>query len=1224
MPEWTGEQRDAICARGKNILVAAAAGSGKTAVLTERIRRLVTEDRVSVSSLLVVTFTDAAASEMRRRIEDALGEAMDREGNDDFMRLQLRRLRSAQISTFHAFALSILKNYYYVIGMEPSFHICDEFRSALMKQEALDLLFEERFASGAAAFTDFLSRYADSRGENGVRAMILLAYGFIRSLPDPFEWLGESVERLGASDGEFRAGPVFAWLRRKIKSELSMATKEISRVGEMLVEVGAPYLADKNAADLAAITEAMDSFADGEGWDRMADALSFKFQIFKATKEEKDSYEMIRGEVTPVRNRAKKRMAGLVSAYFGRSLAETLADVRDTRRYAAELASLVRRFDEIFAGLKREDGVIDFDDIEHFALEVLNDDRVAEELRGKYEHIFVDEYQDSNYVQEALISKVCRADNRFMVGDVKQSIYRFRHAEPGIFAEKYRRYPEDDGSMRVDLNMNFRSKAPIIDAVNGVFSRLMGERTDGSPGMEEGDGIGYGDEAALKPGLPYDRAWDVPSILRVVDIASVATDDGSGTVGGVDEEILSLKEAEREALAVAAVIREARGRMFYDAKMGAVRPMEYRDMALLLREAKTSGPIFTETLLGEGISAYAESGDGYLGTVEIETFMNLLRVIDNTRQDVPLVSALYSPVFGFTTDELAEIRMSCGDRKCPFYKAFHARAGTGGELGAKCAAALARIVGWRREESFMELSDFLWLILKESGWYDYAGGLAGGALRRANLLAMQGRATEYGAGGARGLFGFIRYIESVEDKKLPVPQAKLVTEGEDTVRVMTVHRSKGLEYPLVIVAGLGKKLGAARRGGRLSLHRKLGLALTLENPEAHTWRRTLLMDAIDGAVAAEEREELIRVLYVAMTRAQDRLVLIGSMKGAGEMMDRREWTVSDGSVRESDTFLKMLLPLAHEAGIVSSVVTTSGLSRAVWNRELERGRAVARLEDIENGGSMERREVRDEIDRRLSFVYPHEAATRLKSKYSVTELNRGVANPLKSPQTFYYMEESAAEASEDEGRSAMAADEGEAVMALRRPESGVSAAERGSALHKAIERLDYVAACTHCVGADDESDGEGAVADGEPGSAAWFEAYLDGLADDGFLTPEQRASVGAGDLMAFASSDICTRAAASPRVRREIPFNYHMDMDGEQVIVQGIIDLFFEEGDGLVLVDFKSGGARGKPEDRARYALDKYGEQMRLYRAALGSITGKRVREALFYLTDSGQIVSME
>jgi ATP-dependent helicase/nuclease subunit A len=626
--------------------------------------------------------------------------------------------------------------------------------------------------------------------------------------------------------------------------------------------------------------------------------------------------------------------------------------------------------------------------------------------------------------------------------------------------------------------------------------------------------------------------------------------------------------------------------------------------------------------------------------------MHLLRVIDNARQDIPLVSALYSPVFGFTVDELAEIRVAAGGRGGPFYKAFLACAagadepGRGaadaeepardgreslvcarGELAAKCAAAAERVAKWRREESFMELSDFLWLVLKESGWYDYAGALAGGAQRQANLLAMTVRAAEYGTGRARGLFGFIRYIESVEDKKLPVPQAKLVTEGENVVRVMTIHKSKGLEYPLVIVAGLGKRLMTAGRGGRLALHREFGLALTREDPEAHTWRRTLLMNAVLGRAAEEERAELLRVLYVAMTRAQDRLVLIGSKKGAGREIGPKQG--GDGS------FLDMLLPLASDAGMELSVVTPKDLVRATFAGESERARIEEKLAKVSGseegtlsdgpgcGGLYE------EIDRRLSFVYPHESAARLKSKYSVSELNRRNARP----QTYYYMEESEKAVNEDEGKvadidgNATGIDESVAA-AGDGGRAAAGAAERGVALHKALEKLDYAEARAHCSGRGSPADTRHPEAEGS-GDAAWFDAYLDNLARGGFLSPEQRASLSAGDLMRFASSDICARAAASPRVRRETPFNYRMMMEGERVIVQGVIDLFFEEGDDLVLVDFKSGGARAEPDERARRAAETYGEQIRLYRAALEDITGKRVKESLLYLTSYDQTVKV-
>jgi ATP-dependent helicase/nuclease subunit A len=482
------------------------------------------------------------------------------------------------------------------------------------------------------------------------------------------------------------------------------------------------------------------------------------------------------------------------------------------------------------------------------------------------------------------------------------------------------------------------------------------------------------------------------------------------------------------------------------------------------------------------------------------------------------------------------------------------------------------------------------------------------------------RAAEYGAGRARGLFGFIRYIESIEDKKLPVPQAKLVTEGEDVVRVMTIHKSKGLEYPLVVVAGLGKKLMAAGRGGRLALHREFGLALTRENPDTHSWRNTLHMSAVNGRVLEERRAELLRVLYVAMTRAQDRLVLIGSLKGAAKMA---EHSLTGTGAKSADTFTEMLLPLAREAGMKSTVVTPSDLARVVVECACERERVTAKLAEM-SGGAEEGVASRDgedairaEIDRRLSFVYPHESAARLKSKYGVSELNRRA----KRARARFYVEASEEAAAEDEGRAAIAEDEGGAIsyedvagggtVATARAgdatERSMNAAERGVVLHKALEKLDYAEARAHRSDAD--------------GGASWFGGYLDGLVSAGFLTPECRAFADADALTRFADSELCARATASPRARRETPFNYRMMMDGERVVVQGVIDLFFEEGNDLVLADFKSGGAHADADERARRARETYGEQMRLYREALEAITGKRVKESLLYLTSYGQTV---
>ncbi|MDR1028869.1 MAG: UvrD-helicase domain-containing protein, partial [Clostridiales Family XIII bacterium] len=553
MLTWTDEQARAIGLRDCNILVSAAAGSGKTAVLVERIKALITDenDPVRLDRMLVVTFTEAAAAEMRRKIVGAVSAELERK-DSAFLREQLQRVFSASISTFHSFALGILRRYYYIIDMEPSLGICDEFRKTLLVNEAMDRLFDEYFerddavgadgGAGDPAFTDFLNRYAGAKNENAVRGMIANTHAFIQSLPDPLGWLKERTEILSQGVEDFRRGDVFRELLGEIADDLETAATATERLGDALDEADVPSLARKNEADLERMTELIRAarmvYEDartggaGDGFDALGERIgTFSFTRFDCAKADKENYAPIKPLIAKRRKRAKERLKKLSERFFAKPLADMVAEINDTHASARTLFESVRRFDALFSEIKRREGLIDFNDIEHMALRILEDERVRAEYRDKFEYIFIDEYQDNNPIQETLISRIKREDNLFMVGDVKQSIYKFRLAEPEIFIGKYNdEFVDEEGAInrRIDLNRNFRSKGGILDNINAVFGRLMNRKLSG---------IAYDEKAALRKGLAYDSAWDRPVALRLLDTTGDAAD------ADVDPEILELRHA---------------------------------------------------------------------------------------------------------------------------------------------------------------------------------------------------------------------------------------------------------------------------------------------------------------------------------------------------------------------------------------------------------------------------------------------------------------------------------------------------------------------------------------------------------------------------------------------------------------------------------------------------------------------------------------------------------
>jgi ATP-dependent helicase/nuclease subunit A len=1287
---WTDKQLQTIEHRGKNILVSAAAGSGKTAVLTERIRHIVAEDRVPLSELLVVTFTEAAAAEMLRRITTALEESLAAaSGERVFLEDQIRKIGAARIMTFHSFALSVLKQHFHAIGLDPSFKVADEQRAASLKEEAMETLFAENFRGQDPAFIDFCKHYAGVKNENAARAMVEETYRFIRSMPDPFGWLERSVSMLSA-DGAFMKMPAMEYAQEEIGYQIRQAKDIVMGVARFLDAQGFYGLLAKGYEDLGQVEAVERTFLTG-GYDAIRGALdAARFATFRANKEDAaNGWADYKGIVKMSRDRAKKILRELKNTFFARSLAEYEEEIRHVAPFARTLQNLVLCFHETYAELKRREGVVDFDDFEHMALAILEDDRIAEDYRKNIRYIFIDEYQDSNDVQEALIARIRRPGSVFMVGDVKQSIYSFRNAEPRLFLEKYNHFPhvDEEGAQDIciDLSSNFRSKRGIVNAVNTVFEQLMEPHYSG---------MAYDENARLRAGVENEAQWDRKVCVHLLDKAQGEDADAGATASsgpaGAANALLPgfagaranmplpetsgelVSEAGREAELAARIIQETVGQPFFDTKLGRGRAYEYRDIALLLRDAKTDAEIICKVLESRGIPAVTDRGEGYFETIEIDTFLGLLRVVDNLRQDVPLVAAMYSVVFSFELSDLAAIRIV--KKEGCFYSAFLAYAESGPQeaLREKCRQMTARIARWRREERFMRLDEFLWKLMRESGYYDYAGSLVRGEQRQANLRALLDRASDFQSGRVRGLYSFLVWMDEMR-ARVRVPQARPAPDGENAVRILTIHKSKGLEFPMVIQCRMGKSFARGGRQGKAMLHRDVGLVLDWEDCATHTYKKTLLHAVIGQRGKMDKWAEETRLLYVGMTRAMDRLHLIGMVPEPEALADLYRDAIPDEDIDFQGTtnYLGLILPVAcarrdcfdievlpagdADAGALEGVSAGRGGGEAsdhwdnsgsggepVVSRDEDedflhaRKRAFAErygLENVRDGvdfqaqtapdraepwtdedapGSLAARGGMDSLaaapqgrpnsragaarallremfaagranplfDARFDYCYPYESASRLKSKYSVTALASGSDDLPR-----YFTAGSAAESEED---------------------AGLSAAERGTALHRVFELLDFSEAYAR---RDD---------------AEWFETWLLGLREREILTAAEAESIGARPLRLFAGSELCRRAAAAELCIKEAPFNMKTEHEGAEIVVQGVIDCLFREADGWVVADYKSGRfAPGRMGEETR-VREAYGGQIRLYRQAAERIFEEPVKETLVYMTGAGSCVVMD
>lgn len=1190
--KWTKEQQEAIELRNKNILVAAAAGSGKTAVLVERIKRLILEDGVSIDRMLIVTFTNAAAAEMKEKIRTAISQTVcdlasdlmpdgkkgsgskDQESRLRFLKSQTDLLPSAGISTFHAFALEVIRRFFYLIDIEPDFKICDSTQETLLREDAMDELLDGLFEEGEPEFYDFLKCYSGDRDEKRFREIVQRAYDTIRSLPEPFGWVRENVRGLkdGACLDNKTGSYIFQSAGEMIKRDMDGLNANIRMAETKGLEL-LKKLTEDDISCAGAILEALKE----KDYEKTKAALE-AFKLGRLDKKVYGGDEEVKAAIAPARDTLKKTVRNLKESYFYGSEEELRREMDATYRSALYMEKLLHRYDDLYRAKKAGKNVVDFGDIEHYAYEILKNSEAADFYRSKFEHIFIDEYQDNNVIQEALIDLIKRENNLFMVGDVKQSIYKFRLAEPEIFQRKYAAYRQGGVfSHVVDLNRNFRSKRPVIDFINSIFENIMD---------------GYDENARLYPGDPAadkipDEDMSVAGAVAgsagerkcLVQPCLYLTQAPWKEDAQIDDELKNMMKAEKEAMAAARIIKDNLGTMIFDSKLGAERPLCKKDMVILMRGVKNYGDIYYKILTENDLPAYIDDNDGYFNTMEIETFLSLLYIIDNPMQDVQLLTLLRSEIMGFSIEELVRIRIGC--KEGSYYNAFRTLAETeradssapameniAGHQAAqalceKCRKALDRIEGWRRMSRLMPLDKLIWRLMLDTGFYISMGAMPAGSQRQANLRALADKALAYRESMGGSLYGFIRYIEAIREKKVSMGQVKLMGEKDDLVRIMTVHKSKGLEFPVVILAGFCRKLNYTKVGRTPVFHKDIGMGFPLVDPAAHWYRSTLVQNIIKSRIHEEEAEEEKRILYVAMTRARDRLFLLGIVsdpeKEIGDVMNSQS----------SDTsYFAMTGKLLKKAGKIRYIDDDDLLSLS--KGRLRSVRAMSGLMDRCLGIP-----VSYDIEKRMSFEYPYEQESKTRTKYSVSSLASAGRRPVE--------------------------DLGEPLFASG--EKSLGAMERGTAYHAVLEKLDIRAAREH--------------------GAVYIKELIESMVEKDMLTPKEAKIIDPERIAAFAGSDIAARMAQSPNVQKEKRFNYQTAYEGANIIIRGIIDCFFEEDGQWVLLDYKTGNTADVRSGREDKIAEKYRTQMELYKDALEAATGRKVKETYLYLTDSGKFIKV-
>lgn len=1228
MVNWTKEQADAIYISGSDVLVAAAAGSGKTAVLVERIiqKLIQKENPFDIDSLLVVTFTNAAAQEMRNRVGLALEKALEMNPSSKHLKKQLSLLQRASISTLHSFCLDVVKQYAYQLDIDPAFRIASDMEADLIKHDTIDDLFEEWYGKEGEEqgyFFQVVDRFSSDRSDIDVENLVLDLYTFAMQNPWPEQWLDQLSETYNVSATWEKSD--LDWLsiiKREVKSQFAAIGQEMHAALDITRESDGPYhYAETIDSDLAMLQQALRNI---ESWDDLQAFMANSSFARLSTKKADCSTEK-KDRSKTLRDSYKKRWNDMKKEWFVRDLASHIADMQELAPVMKQLTRLVKQFKARFTEKKREKAIVDFSDLEHFCLELLIDEssttgnlvpsRVAIQLKNRFSELLVDEYQDTNLVQETilkLISDQTGPGNMFMVGDVKQSIYRFRHAEPSLFIEKYKRFLErDNQAKRIDLSSNFRSREHVLIGTNYIFRQILDE--------DLGE-INYDKEAELiYANKMYDTLTlqDAEPELLIIDREeqeeAEAQDEG-------EENYQDLEKAQLEARAYAAKIKEWIGQngntlKVLDKATGTQRDIQFRDIVILMR-SMTWAPTIVDELKKQGIPVYAELSTGYLEAMEIKIMLNFLKIIDNPRQDIPLASVLKSPIVGLNEEELASIRLA--DKRHAYYDAlrkYNQRENSG--TAKKINTFLEQLKRFRTASRQGALSELIWQIYRETGYYDFVGGMPGGRQRQANLRALYDRARGYETTSFRGLFRFLRFIERMEERGEDLGAARALSEQEDVVRIMTIHKSKGLEFPVVIVGAMDKQFNMQDLRQKYLLHKDLGFASKYIDPVKRITYPTLLYHAFQKEKLRELLAEEMRVLYVALTRAKEKLVMIGTVASFEKkrekwqkMIDHSEWIMPAHFRLESKTYFDWVGPalIRHQA---AGVLRTEEIKDAVldeirtdpsrWNVSIVHGSEYVNLEDASNVEEKRLKEkivhwqpfqldqevLAETVANRLSYDYPFHEAAISRAKQTVTEIKR--------------QREMKDEYSADQLIQTYKAPIVKRPQFMQKKKT-ISAAETGTAMHTVMQHIPLT----------------------KQWRAEEVEEFVGSLVEREYVTSVEADAIDANAIEQFFAMKMGLTLLSVPSVYREIPFSLSLPAKDvyrtwgsgtdDEVLVQGVIDCIVPKDDGWVILDYKTDAITGDVTNAVKEKLIKrYVTQMTLYRHAIEHIWHQPVKETYLY-----------
>jgi len=1279
---YTEEQQKVIDTHGCNLLVSAAAGSGKTAVLVERIVKMVSNsaDPVDIDRLLVVTFTNAAAAEMRERISNAIGEELVREPENEHLQKQATLLHNAQITTIDSFCLFVIRNHFHTIGLDPGFRIADEGELKLLQKDVLSDVLEQCYQKEETSFLDCMEYFSTGSRDSAVEEAVLKLYDFAMSNPFPEEWLSErkkdyAVPAAGREEGTAGSGAEgscaasalmeLPWMQDLMEETDLSLRGMIDRIGQCIVLSETPDGPYMYGELLEQEKEQIESLLAARSYEERY--LRFSALTFGRLSSKKDAAvsAMKRELVKNLRTEIKEQLQAMQKNYFADSPEEVVRQMAVCGKAACAIVDLTLLFQETFARTKREKNILDFDDIEHFALSILlrrgKDGSVeatetALEYRSHFAEILIDEYQDSNLVQEYLLAAISGEEegtfNRFMVGDVKQSIYKFRLARPELFMEKYHTYQETEGgdTLRIDLHKNFRSREQVLTSTNAVFAQVM---------RKELGGIVYDEKAALYPGAVYPDALDAEKAEITEDIRSVelSADAGNDTElllfmekeesSGADKKakgagapendsdernVRALSAKQQEAYGIARKIKEiAASFPVTDKETGKMRKASYKDIVILLRTTAGWDEEFKEILEEEGIPVHVTSRTGYFASAEIQGLLHFLQILDNPLQDIPFYGVLHSYFGGFSEEEIAMAKAAYPTKRY-LYDAVKAYAEEGAAAGeGDCAERpdtlcvrlqkfLARLGRYREMTVYMSVHELLQTIIREYAYLPYVLAKPGGSRRRANTEMLLVKAADYEKTSYYGLYHFLRYIEQLEKYDVDYGEANLQDENADVVRIMSIHKSKGLEFPICFVAGLAKSFNNRDANGHLVMDVEKGIGVDYVNPELRVSSRNLRRNFIASNLRKDNLAEELRILYVAMTRAKEKLILTGTLKqpekkimSLAALQWMKEKCLAYDTLLRMGSFLDVLLYAAARNQCFDPVWRLCGIepesqnpfyredmklrvSLVQWEDTLEANvkEIIGRENDRRKLLLFDASETIDRIDKNLltvmsdkfAYEYPYGNLKDLYTKTTVSELKKAGMQEETDFSFPLYEEEQVIPY----------------LPKFLKQDETVSGSDRGSAFHKVMELFDF-----KLLTQLDNS------RDGRKEREALVRAELERMRTEGKLSQVYYDAVSVPKIAAFLESGVAERMAAAAcagKLYREQPFVLGLSADRlnesfpeeETVLIQGIIDAFFEEKGSYVVVDYKTDAV-----DNAAELVRRYQTQLDYYAEALEQLSGYRL-----------------